>query len=150
MKQFAEAVRDYTRAIEKSPEPEPESYIERSKTVIAQGDDHTEEALRGLDEGIRKLGPIVTLQLPAIELELRRKNFDAALERIDTLAAQSERKESWLLQRGQILRLAGRKEKAQEAFRDALTAWQSLPENIRETKAGQQLGQQIRSELSAQ
>ena len=52
-----------------------------------------DEALRGLDEGINQLGPVVTLQLLAIDLELRRKSYDAALTRLDLIAAESERKE---------------------------------------------------------
>jgi len=37
--------------------PEPELYLERANVQ------HIDEALRGLDEGINKLGPVVTLQL---------------------------------------------------------------------------------------
>jgi tetratricopeptide (TPR) repeat protein len=150
MKHYAEAVRDYDGAIAKSPEPEPEDFIERAHAVVAQGTQHTEEALDGLDEGIRKIGPIVTLQLPAIDLELQRKNYDGALARIDTLETQAERKESWLFRKGEILKMAGRPEEAEKAFQDALAAWESLPAHIKDTKATRELETQIRSELAKQ
>ena len=101
------AARDFTAALAMSSTPEPELYLERAN-VLAGDEQRIYEALGGLDDGIRKLGPVVTLQLAAIELELRRKNYDAALTRLDQIAVQSERKEPWLVRRGEILKLAGR------------------------------------------
>jgi len=75
------------------------------------------------------------LQLPAIELELRRQNYDGALSRLDLIAAQSERKEAWLVRRGEILKLAGRDEEARAAFNAALVAIDSLPPARRQNKA---------------
>jgi predicted Zn-dependent protease len=96
------AAKDFTAALALSAVPEPELYLERAKVLPV------DEALRGLDEGINKLGPVVTLQLAAIDLELRRKNYDSALARLDQIAAQAERKEAWLVKRNEILKLAGR------------------------------------------
>ena len=97
-----DAAKDFTQALTLSTVPEPELYLERAN-VLAADVRQLGEALRGLDEGINKLGPVVTLQLAAIDLELRRKNYDGALVRLDQIAAQSQRKESWLVRRGEIL-----------------------------------------------
>jgi tetratricopeptide (TPR) repeat protein len=128
----ASAVQDFTRAIAQSPDPE--LYLERAH-LIAGDEKRIDEALSGLDEGIRRLGPIVTLQLPAIDLELRRQNYDGALTRLDLIAAQSERKEAWLVRRGEILKLSGRDEEARAAFNAALVAIESLPPARRQSKA---------------
>jgi predicted negative regulator of RcsB-dependent stress response len=104
--------------------------------------------LRGLDEGIDKLGPLVTLQLYAIELELRRRQWAGALSRLDLIAAQSERKEQWLARRGEILTLAGRHEQARAAFASALNAIDSLPPHARSLKATSALEQQVRAALA--
>jgi predicted Zn-dependent protease len=128
----AEAIKDFTQAIAQSSEPE--LYLERAETTVRDGK-RLAEALSGLDEGIKRLGPIVTLQLPAIELELRRQNYEGALSRLDLIAAQSERKETWLVRRGEILRLAGRDEEARAAFNAALVAIESLPPARRQSKA---------------
>lgn len=140
----AAAVNDFTRAITQSPDPE--LYLERAETINRDGK-HIDEALSGLDDGIKRLGPIVTLQLPAIELELRRQNYDGALSRLDLIAVQSERKETWLVRRGEILKLAGRDEEARAAFNAALVAIESLPPARRQNKAVTALQVRARSAL---
>src|SRR5881396_2967287 len=90
------AAQDYSRAIGLSPEPGPELYIERAQVLAAEGSEYLPSALEGLDEGIRKLGPLVTLQLFAIDAELKQKNIDGALARLDQVAQKSPRKETWL------------------------------------------------------
>jgi len=106
-----------------------------------------DEALNGLDDGIKRLGPVVTLQIAAIDLELRRYNYDAALARLDMVTSQAARKETWLVRRGEILALAGRSEQARLAFNDALAAIDSLPPDRRQTRAITALQLRIHSAL---
>ncbi len=120
----AESARDFTQILASAPDPE--LYLERAK-VIAGDSQRITEALNSLDEGIKRLGPLVTLQVAAIDLELRRHAYDAALARLDTVTAQSERKETWLARRGEILKLAGRDEEARASFTAALHAIEALP-----------------------
>jgi len=141
-----EAARDFTHALAIAPTPEPELYLERAQ-VLAGSAEHLQEALRGLDEGIKRLGPLVTLELAAIDLELRRKNYDAALTRLDAITAQSERKEMWLVRRGEILKAAGREDEARQAFNAALVAIESLPPDRRQDRAIIALQQRARSAL---
>jgi tetratricopeptide (TPR) repeat protein len=141
-----DAAKDFTQALSLSSVPEPELYLERAN-VVAADVSQLAEALRGLDEGINKLGPLVTLQLAAIDLELRRKNYDGALVRLDQIIAQSQRKESWLVRRGEILKLAGRDEEARAAFNAALTAIESLPPAHRQSRSVTALELRVRSAL---
>src|SRR5688572_24047028 len=143
-----EAARDFTQAITLTP-LEPELYVERAQ-VLGGDERYVGEALQGLDEGIKRLGPLVTLQLAAIDLELRRGSYDAALARLDIVMSQSERKETWLVRRGEILALAGRKDEARSSFQDALTAIDSLPPSRRQTRSMTALQLRIRSALGAQ
>lgn len=140
------AASDFTQALSASSVPEPEVYLERAH-VLAGDEQQITEALRGLDEGIAKLGPVVTLQLAAIDLELRSKNYDAALTRLDQIAAQSERKEAWLVRRGEILKLAGRDDEARAAFNAALVAIESLPAGHRQSRSVTALELRARSAL---
>jgi predicted Zn-dependent protease len=135
------AAKDFTTAVAMSSMPEPELYLERANVL------HIDEALRGLDEGINKLGPVVTLQLAAIDLELRRKNYDGALARLDQITAQSGRKEAWLVKRGEILKLAGRDDEARVAFNAALVAIEALPPAYRQSRAVTALELRARSAL---
>jgi predicted Zn-dependent protease len=141
-----DAGKDFTQALSLSSLPEPELYLERAN-VLAADEQHIDEALTGLDEGLSKLGSLVTLQLAAIDLELRRKNYDRALARLDQIAAQSQRKEAWLVRRGEILTLAGRDEDARTAFNAALTAIESLPPAHRQSRAVSALEHRARSAL---
>jgi predicted Zn-dependent protease len=128
-----DAARDYTKALSLTSNPEPELYIERAK-VLAGDERYLPDALRGLDDGIERFGPLVTLQLAAIDLEMRRKDYDAALRRLDLITAQSERKETWLVRRGEILNAAGKTEEARAAFNAALVAIESLPPHRRQSR----------------
>jgi predicted RNA polymerase sigma factor len=60
-------------------------------------------------------------------LEEERGRPDAALARIDLIAARADRKESWLLHRGEILERAGRLDEARSAYAAALEAIETLP-----------------------
>jgi tetratricopeptide (TPR) repeat protein len=139
------AAADLTAAIAASPRPRPEYFTERAQVIATGGESRIAEALRGLDEGIARLGPLVTLQLLAIELELKRHASDAALDRVETLAAVSPRKETWLTRRGEILEQAGRLRDARLAYAAALEAIGTLPESRRGTRAADALAKRVRA-----
>jgi len=139
-----DAANDFTEALASAPEPE--LYLERAQ-VLAADERYIHDALRGLDEGIKQLGPLVTLELAAIDLELHKGNYDAALTRLDVITAQSERKETWLVRRGEILKAAGRREEARKAFSAALVAIESLPPQRRQSRAMTALQLRARSAL---
>jgi tetratricopeptide (TPR) repeat protein len=141
------AASDFSRALGLLPEPKPDYYLERAQVLVCTGDARVEAALRSLDEGIKRLGPLVALQLRAIDLELMRKNPDGALVRLEQLIAQSSRRESWLARKGEILSRAGRTREAREAFAAALKAIESLPAGHRKTKAMLALENRLRTEL---
>jgi tetratricopeptide (TPR) repeat protein len=147
LNQHLAATADYSRAIAQLEKPKPEYYIERAQAFVAIG--RTDEALVGIDEGVKRLGPIVTLQLFAIDLELSSKRYDSALSRLELISAQSPRKESWLARRGDILLVAGREDEARKAFTAALAAIEALPPNHRATKATFELERRVRGALGA-
>jgi tetratricopeptide (TPR) repeat protein len=141
------ASQDYTRAIQLSPTSPVELYLERAQTLAGKGGEYGKEALPGLDEAIQKLGPLVTLELAALEIEVAQKQYDGALSRIDAIAARSPRKETWLARKGDILRQAGRQEEARAAYQAALNAMDSLPPTRRNVPATVDLQKHIREQL---
>jgi tetratricopeptide (TPR) repeat protein len=140
------AVDDYTRALARLPQPKPEHFLERARALAAAG--RTEQAIAGLDEGIQRLGPLVTLEIPAIDFELELSRCDAALARLARIIDQSPRKESWLARRGEILARAGRDQEAREAFAQALKAIESLPSQFQTTRAMKELEKQCKTSLA--
>jgi tetratricopeptide (TPR) repeat protein len=143
------AARDYTSALERIDSPGPELYIERAQALASIGESRRAEAIQGLDEGIRRLGPLVTLELPAIELDLDAKLYDSALERVERVSSQSQRKERWLVRRGEILSQAGRSLEARAAFAEAITSIEALPSRIRSTRAMADLEARARAALGS-
>jgi tetratricopeptide (TPR) repeat protein len=134
-----EAAGHYTLAIEHAPVANPGHYLERARALRAAGDTHREQALRGLDAGMERMGLIVALAMIAIEIEVDLGRFDSALARVDGLAAPSGRQETWLARRGEILEVAQRPDRARESYLRVLTEIGKLPAQRRRTPAMTQL-----------
>ncbi len=143
--QYQAAAEDFSLAIHQSTAPAIDCFLQRAEAQIALK--NLVEALRGLDEGIEKLGPVVSFQLRAIDLEIASKNYDGALARLETIAVQSPRKESWLARRGEILEHAGRNAEARKTFAEALIAIDSLPASRRNIGAMKDLENRISAAL---
>jgi tetratricopeptide (TPR) repeat protein len=141
------AAEDLNRAIAVTPEGAPDLYIERAHTLASAGLEQIEAAIQGIDDGVKRMGPLVTLELTAIELELRRNNHDAALARVDTVLERSPRKESWLARKAEILLQAGRAPEARKAYAAALSALNTLPPARRNVPAVVDLAKRIQLEL---
>jgi tetratricopeptide (TPR) repeat protein len=124
-----EATSDYDRALRLADNPD--WFIERARAVrhwIGAA-----AALEGLDEGIARLGPLVTLTIEAIDCELPLQRYDAALRRLDRLTAAAGPHPQWMLQRGTILLAAGRTAEARAAFGATRAVIEALPPARRHT-----------------
>jgi len=129
--QSQSAIADYWRGLERLPEPQPEYVVELAQALSGEG--QVAEALRALDAGINKLGPILPLQGYAVDLELGRKNHDAALARLETILARALRKESWFARRGDIQLEIGRAAEARKSYEAALAAVSRLPGRLQQS-----------------
>lgn len=143
----AEAARDYARALALLPEPKPDYFLERARAQEAAGD--LDGAIKGLEEGMKRVGRIVTLESAALELEIAAGRLEAALARLDRLAAATPRPEVWWVRRGEVLRRAGRVAEAEAAFRAALAALESLPPLRRAVKSVRDLEARARAGLGS-
>ncbi|MEY4938987.1 MAG: hypothetical protein RIQ93_722 [Verrucomicrobiota bacterium] len=122
------ALADINLALTLVATPTPELYLERAALIAAPAD-----AIRSLDEGIARVGPAPALQLRALALEESSGRIEAALLRLDRITGASERKESWLKRRGDLLARVGLKREAREAYVAALAAIAALPSWLRES-----------------
>lgn len=157
-----EAVAEMDRAIALVRNPTPEQYLERAhlvaadvtkdgaRRVVSVGPsdiDAIDLAIRGLDEGMQRLGVVVSLQLYAIELEQVLRRYDRALERLDELSRQYDRQETILARRGEILEAAGRYMEAQVAYTEALDAIEALPRRKRQARTVSEVETFVRARL---
>src|SRR6476646_4199523 len=71
---MTEAVRDFTVAISLSGKASPDLFLERARAQAEMGS--LNEAVAGLDDGMRLLGAIPSLELAAIDYERRQKHLE--------------------------------------------------------------------------
>lgn len=121
-----------------------EAYLNRARALEAAGSAHLERALRGLNEGISRLGPLVPMELEALKLERKLKHYPAALKRIDLELQRGAAKVTWLERRADVLHEAKRTAEALEAYKDVLRELDTLPPSRRITP--DQLGLRARVE----
>lgn len=141
---------DYTAAIVASSHPEPEYYLERAEVLSRATPPQTDAAIRGLDEGLARLGKgIVTLQLAALDLETGAGRFEAALTRINAAAASAPRKELWLSRKGDLLVRAGRPAEARQSYQEVLKCLAALPPRVRTARATSDLEAHARRALTS-
>ena len=131
------AVTDFDAALGLIASPPPELFLERARLLAPA------EAIRSLDDGIARLGPAFTLHLRALELEEQLGRIDAANARLDRIIAGSERREAWLMRRGDILARAGRVQEARAAYDAALAAISALPDWLRDSPDAKRLAAEI-------
>ena len=144
-----DAAEAYGRAIANQPSPVPDYYIAQAREYIAAGVEHSDSSIAVLDKGISAVGPLIVFQQLAIEIEAKRGETDSALDRIDSILTQVERKERWLFKKGEVLAEAGRTRAAREAFESARSAVGLLPNRIKNTPAMKELSHRIDENLNA-
>ena len=142
------AADDYDRVIARLDPPEPEHYLQRARWLVAEGGAHVDAGLRGIDEAIARLGPLVTLIAFAIDVETGRGQYDAALTRFTSLPEVLAGRPDWLARRGDVLRAAGRNHEASTAYADALAAIEALSAKRRTVKATVALEARLRRLLA--
>ncbi len=147
MKDISSSADFFSRAIGISPQDSIEIYLERSDILASVGNFHG--ALSGLDEGIIILGPISTLVSAAIDLEIKRGNFNYALLRLDSFSAGLQNKESHLLRRAQIQLMAGRRCEARKSLQMSQSLFDALSPSRRNIRAIKEQTAQLNRSLAA-
>jgi tetratricopeptide (TPR) repeat protein len=130
-----QALADYQALLELSPNVGPGHYIATARLIANIPEQGIEAALVLLDARMAETGPLSSLQRYAIELELERNNYDAAIARMGQLPIELRATPEWQVQVAEILILAGREREASPYLDVALQQMQSL----RPTAARQRL-----------
>jgi predicted Zn-dependent protease len=143
----AQSAADYAIALERLPQTEPDHYLEQHRVQQSAGLSW-ETQLASLEKGLRRLGSVPSLEDAALDVEVRAKQWDAALARLDRQASAAARKERWLYRRGLVLVQADRKEQASDAFHASLDAIDRLPPALRTPRATTLLAEQVHQELA--
>lgn len=137
----------YAEGIARARSPRPEHFLRRARFLAGQPNVATADVIAALDEGIARLGPVIALVEYAIELEVARQNYPAALARVSAVLLRAPRREAWLVRQGDILILAGRSREAAGSYRSALAAIEELPERYRTSPTMEKLARDARATL---
>ena len=140
------AIVDFHRAADCGAELESAAWLEWAQMLVAEN--HSSDALAVLDQGLRKTGAISTLQVYAVDLELAHNNTARALERLQTIIDNADRKERWFARRGEIQLSAGDRLAARESYAAAIAAIKRLPKILQATPATLRLKSQIDASLA--
>lgn len=119
------AARDFGDAVANGPRPTPEQVTSHRDVLLALG--KKDDALRALDAGMARVGRVASLELPAVDLEVELGRFDAALARLDRLAATAPPNPLWITRRGEVLERAGRTDAARAEYAKALALIDARP-----------------------
>ncbi len=143
----AGSLADYREALRRTPAPDPDLLQETAGALAAGG--FPEEAVRVLAAGMEKLGPIPSLVLRAMEVEIATGNFDAALARVEALRKSAPRPEPWMARRASVLAQAGRIEESRVAWQALVTHLEALPNLERGSHAMSKLAEDARHALAS-
>jgi predicted Zn-dependent protease len=112
---------DFSEALQRTRNPEPDLILDTVEVLAAQKQEKAAAQL--LATWIDKLGPIPSLVLRALDLEIATKDFDAALRRVEAMRQTAPRPEPWMARRASVLAQAGRIEESR-------AAWQALVDHL--------------------
>lgn len=142
-----EGASQYAEGIRRAPSPRPEHFLRRARFLAAAPAAEPDRIVAAIDEGLKRLGPVIALVDFAIAVELERRNPDGAIARIDQLLTHVPRRERWLARRGEILANCGRRDEAVTSYRASLVAIADLPERFRDTVPIEKLTIDVRAAL---
>lgn len=125
LKDQEQSISDYRSALAVTKQPELDLVEEAADALAAWG--LKEEAVQVLAGGIEKLGPVPSLALKAMDLEIATGRFDDALTRVEAVQKNAPRPEPWMARRAALLEKAGRKEEAAAAWRTLDARLATLP-----------------------
>ena len=136
---FAGSCKAYDAAIPLLKNPQPGHFLDQALVHSLNPETGPKVALERLEAAMKRIGRVVTLQEFALQYELQLEDYEAALSRIDELMEEAQRRERWLIRRGQVLLRAGRSGEARLAFGQVTSLVDALPPGVRERPVNQDL-----------
>ena len=114
LQEFDLAAKRYQGAIDGYSMVKPAFFVELAEVQVEAGSPGA--AVETLDEGVRRFGPLTSLQIRAIDILADQGKTQKALNRLDRLTTTSPQTAKWMLRKGEILESAGRWVEAEVAY----------------------------------
>lgn len=121
------AVSDLDRAIQLSSNPSPDLFLNRANLIIANDANDIEKMISGLEQGVARLGPLVSLIEFGVNQSEVFGRWETAQKLIEDLPAILRQSPKWLFKEGQIQEKLTNKDVAQQLYKNALQKIKELP-----------------------
>lgn len=148
LNQPEQAVRQMDIYISLLKRPSPDVYLERARMAQTLGPESYQQVVRGLEEGVNALGPIVTLLAELIDVHLQHGNTDTALAGFEQLPPVIKSLPKWQAKKGDIYMQAGNLEAALRTYEKALEIISELPARRQSTPAMRDLEKYLCTRLN--
>jgi tetratricopeptide (TPR) repeat protein len=134
---FNKAIEDYSRLIALNTAKSPELWLERARLWVRIGD--IDAAIASIDNATVFFGPLIALVEFTIDAEIGRRDYAAALDRMEDLPSALMESPEWLWRRGKLLERLDRSDDAARVYVQARQAILKMPLRRRKTAAMQDL-----------
>lgn len=132
--QFEDAITYYTYFINTVQDSRPEDYIEFSEMTLKAYNDY-DKSIGVLDNGIDKLGEIVSLQLQKLEFYKASNQIDKVIEQYNHFILTNKRKEFWYFKKANYLFDNNQIVQSKIALQQAKASIAILKDKIKNTQA---------------
>ncbi|BAJ01663.1 tetratricopeptide repeat protein [Shewanella violacea] len=129
------------------PRPTPDQYIERANMARQIESDGQSLVIEGLNEGVNRLGPIVSLVDLLVDSYLAQGKHKEALRVIELLPRDINSLPRWQLKKGDIYQEQKQYLDAETAYKKGLNRINNMPEHRRLTSAVEALRNQLEAKL---
>ena len=119
------ALADFRISLANCPDAQPDLVQEVAQACASHG--QVDEAVGILERGLQRNGPIPSLQLKLLEIEVQATRYESALSRICGFQNAAARREPWMEKRAIILAQAGKTADSQVAWRALINHLKNLP-----------------------
>ncbi len=137
----------WEKVLATTPTPKPEYYLTTASIILKANNKDATGAIQCLQNGIKKLGDIITLQTKIIEIAQQHQQYEVAITMLNYIIKNQKRQEKWLLQKANLLLAANQPQKAKQTYQQTLTAIQQLPKQHQVTPLVQQIKTQSQQAL---
>jgi tetratricopeptide (TPR) repeat protein len=140
------ALADFRASLANCPDAQPDLVQEVAQAFASHG--RVDEAVGFLENGLKRIGQVPSLQLKLLEIEVQAGRYDSALSRIGGFQSGAARSEPWMEKRAIILAQAGKTAESQTAWHTLIRHVKSLPPAERDSHSMTLLAERARQALA--
>lgn len=141
-----QALADFRASLSNCPDVQPDLVQEVAQAFASHG--RVGEAVGILENGLKRIGQVPSLQLKLLEIEVQAGRYDSALSRIGGFQNAAARQEPWMEKRAIILAQAGKTAESQVAWRALIRHLKFLPPAERDSHSMILLAERARQALA--